>query len=174
MDWHIENIYKHNHIDGRFPDIEIIDAFSILNKGSLKWPIGRQRSNQHKLVLLNNHYGPHNVITPDSLISEYPLCLNSVKSDERLSSMNTTDIMLFMATNDTIQANLAKMAAIGLLLPMSTADCERDFSTLQRVKTSNRNRLSNNFEPPIVYINRRPRPQRFSVWCGLWHMGYLA
>ena len=31
--------------------------------------------------------------------------------------------------------NLTKLAAIGLLLPMSSVDCERGFSTLARVKT---------------------------------------
>ena len=39
--------------------------------------------------------------------------------------------------------NLAKLAAIGLLWPMSTMDCERGFSTLSRVKTDLRNRLNN-------------------------------
>ena len=39
--------------------------------------------------------------------------------------------------------NLTKLAAIGLLLPMSSVDCERGFSTLSRVKTDLRNRLAN-------------------------------
>ena len=44
-----------------------------------------------------------------------------------------------LVENNTLQAmfpNLAKIAAIGLLLPMSTADCERGFSALQRIKTN--------------------------------------
>ena len=85
--------------------------------------------------------------------------------------MNTTDIMLFMATNDTIQANLAKMAAIGLLLPMSTADCERDFSTLQRVKTSSHNRLSNRILNHLLSISTEgqdPKDFSFDVACDIW------
>ena len=35
------------------------------------------------------------------------------------------------------------LAAVGLLLPTSTADCERGFSTLKRVKTAQRNCLQN-------------------------------
>ena len=42
--------------------------------------------------------------------------------------------------------NQTKLAAIGLLLPMSTVDCERGFSTLSRVKTDLRNRLNNTTE----------------------------
>ena len=38
--------------------------------------------------------------------------------------------------------NVAKLAAIGLITPMSTADCERGFSALGRIKTNLRNRLS--------------------------------
>ena len=37
--------------------------------------------------------------------------------------------------------NLAKLANICLLLPVSTACCERGFSTLSRTKTKLRNRL---------------------------------
>ncbi|XP_060595725.1 uncharacterized protein LOC132749834 [Ruditapes philippinarum] len=37
---------------------------------------------------------------------------------------------------------LYRIAAVGLLLPTSTADCERGFSCLKRVKTENRNCLS--------------------------------
>ena len=35
--------------------------------------------------------------------------------------------------------NLTKLAVIGLLLSMSSVDCERGFSTLARVKTDLRN-----------------------------------
>ena len=38
--------------------------------------------------------------------------------------------------------NLAKLATIGLLLPVSTVVCERGLSALTRVKTNLRNRLS--------------------------------
>ena len=39
--------------------------------------------------------------------------------------------------------NLTKLAAIGLLLPVSSVDCERGFSTLSLVKSDFRNRLAN-------------------------------
>ena len=38
--------------------------------------------------------------------------------------------------------NLAQLSAIGLVIPMSTADCERGFSALRRIKIDLRNRLS--------------------------------
>ena len=39
--------------------------------------------------------------------------------------------------------NLARQAAVGLLVPMSTVHCERGFSTLSRVKTDLQNWLAN-------------------------------
>ncbi len=36
---------------------------------------------------------------------------------------------------------LARLACLGLTIPFSTADCERAFSTMKRVKTPLRNRL---------------------------------
>lgn len=47
--------------------------------------------------------------------------------------------------NKTLQLlypNLCKLAQICLVLPLSTADCERAFSTMKRVKTPLRNRLN--------------------------------
>lgn len=40
-----------------------------------------------------------------------------------------------------VYPQLARLATIGLAIPFSTADCERAFSTMKRVKTPLRNRL---------------------------------
>ena len=61
--------------------------------------------------------------------------------------------------------NLTKLATIGLLLPVSSVDCERGFSTLSRVKTKLRNRLSNKVlnyllmisiegPPPVIFLSK--------------------
>ena len=36
---------------------------------------------------------------------------------------------------------ISRLANIALTLPVSTADCEREFSTMNRIKTNPRNRL---------------------------------
>ena len=68
-------------------------------------------------------------------------------------------------------SNLAKLAAIGLLLPMSTVDCERGFSTLSRVKTDLRNRLSNkilNYLLVLLIKGTPPSEFPFDDACDLW------
>lgn len=48
--------------------------------------------------------------------------------------------------------NLTKLAAIGLVLPVSTVDCERGFSALSRIKTDLRNRLSSRILNDLMTI----------------------
>ena len=62
-------------------------------------------------------------------------------STAHLKDMPTHDLMSNAQLLDMFP-NLAKLAAIGLVIPMSTADCEGGFSALGRIKTHLRNRLS--------------------------------
>lgn len=48
---------------------------------------------------------------------------------------------------------MAKFAAIGLVLPVSTADCERCFSCLKRLKTPLRNRMGQKVLNCLVNIH---------------------
>ena len=49
--------------------------------------------------------------------------------------------------------NICNLAAIAQLIPASTADCERGFSALNRIKTPLRNHLSNkNHSAAAVYL----------------------
>ncbi len=60
------------------------------------------------------------------------------------SSWSHYQVMKMVVGNRTVRTlypNLCKLAQICLILPLSTADCERAFSTMKRVKTTLRNRL---------------------------------
>ena len=68
-----------------------------------------------------------------------------VASNVELKRMSIHQLMSHLVKSEELKLmfpNLAKLAAIGLLLTMSTVDCERRFSALTRVKTNLRNRLS--------------------------------
>ena len=54
-----------------------------------------------------------------------------------------TFIQLLKKHHGTSLPNLLKLADWGLAIPFATADCERDFSRLQVIKTDLRNRLKN-------------------------------
>lgn len=180
---YVVNIYKKymstlvQHLESRFPDVGLIEAFSIFDVKSLpEDPVQCQSAGTTHLDTLCAHYGPHGVIAADSLKPEYPLFVNSVKADDRLGKLSTREVMEALVENNTLQAmfpNLAKIAAIGLLLPMSTADCERGFSALQRIKTNLRNRLSNRILNNLLLISiEGPSPADFpyndacDIWAG--------
>ena len=84
-----------------------------------------------KLETLTAHFGPHNVIDSAQTTYEYETFSASVLSCEELKQLAPHSLMSKLATNDQLKdmhPNLAKLATIGLVLPMSTADCERVFS----------------------------------------------
>ena len=124
----------------------------------------QQEYGKEYLDVLNAHYGPHNVIAPESLKVEYPLFVNAIRAYERLCT-STTREMLLLISKSALQVmfpNMAKVATIGLLLPMSTADCERGFSTLQQIKTDLCSRLSNRILNCVLLISiESPSPTDF-------------
>ena len=179
MEQYTENVYDKylstllEHLEYRFPDVKIIEAFSVFDVTAIPTdPVKRQEYGKEYLDVLNAQYGPH-VITPESLKAEYPLFVNAIRADERLCTSTTREIMLLLISNSALQAmfpNLAKVAAIGLLLPMSIADCERIFNPPTR-KTDLRNRLSNQILNCLILISiEGPSPTDFPYdeACDIW------
>ena len=48
---------------------------------------------------------------------------------------------------------LSNIASIALTLPISTADCERGFSTMNRIKTDQRNRLKTSTLDKLIRLS---------------------
>ena len=67
--------------------------------------------------------------------------------------MNTQDVMSIVVKKENLAELFPNLALIALLIPTSTADCERGFSTLKRIKTPLRNRLSNAITVPLMFIS---------------------
>ena len=69
--------------------------------------------------------------------------------------MRAQEVMTLLVENEDLAAlvpNLCRVALIGLLIPTSTADCERGFSALKRIKTPLRNRLSDSITNQLLFI----------------------
>ena len=82
---------------------------------------------------------------PESTVCEFQCFVRSVQTTPHLKALSTHDLMSKLTTNSQlldIFPNLGKLRAIALVIPMSTADCERGFSSLNRIKTDLQNRLS--------------------------------
>ena len=82
------------------------------------------------------------LVEPASTKQELKIFNSVVTANPELKKMSTRQLMSHLLKISELKLmfpNLTKLVAIGLLLPMSSVDCERGFSTLSRVKTDLRN-----------------------------------
>ena len=165
-----------HHLEARFPDVALIDAFSIFdptempNNPAAKFP----SSLQQRLQVLKAHYGPCNIIDPEKLLTEYQLLVASVELGTTTKEQSPYSVMCKLIEKDELKAmfpNLWKLACIGLVLPMSTADCERGFSSLARIKSDLRSRLSSKILNSLMIISIEgldPDQFPYEKTCKIW------
>ena len=136
------------HLARRFPDVHILEAFSIFDPSTVDEGLETHgHRGQSELEVLTSHYGPHKIIDADGTKSELKVFNSVVAANRDLKQLSTRELMTKILKTKELMCmfpNITKLAAIGLLMPMSTADCERGFSALSRIKTDLRNRLSSN------------------------------
>jgi hypothetical protein len=127
------------HLENRLPSTELLDAFCIFD------PSQQKEVNSPRLQVLIDHYclNNHTIIEEDGVRAEWELF--QVLLSTTYASLSHYEVMKLVVGNETLRLiypNLCKLAQICLILPLSTADCERAFSTMKRVKTPLRNRLN--------------------------------
>ena len=144
------------HLARRFPDVELLEAFSIFD--GQNWPDTDtlQFYGLEHLETLANHFTP-TIVDLDPLKVEWELFKNSAGASDSLPlhTMTAQEVMALLVEKEDLAdifPNLFHIALIGLLTPTSTADCERGFSALKRIKTSLRNRLSNAITVHLMFI----------------------
>ena len=114
------------------------------------------------------------MVEPASTKQELKIFNSTIASNPEFKKMSTRQLMSHLLKISELKLmfpNLTKLAAIGLLLPMSSVDCERGFSTLSRVKTDLRNRLNNkNLNHLLMISIEGPNPSDFpfDTACDKW------
>ena len=98
-----------------------------------------------------------------------------VASNVELKRMSVRQLMSHLVKSEELKLmfpNVAKLAAIGILLPMSTVDCERKIFALTRVKTNLHNRLSAKTLDHLLVITTEgsisPTDHFYDQVCDLW------
>jgi hypothetical protein len=128
-----------DHITGRFPDITLLDGFRIFDPIDMPQDLLLHATHGFdSLQILTDHYGPHSIVNPEASRVELKTFNSIVASNVGMKEMTSRGLMSHLLKVKELSImfpNLTKLAAIGLLLPVSTVDCERGFSTLTRVKT---------------------------------------
>ena len=136
------------HIKERLPDTGIFSAFSILDPSKLPSTAEEAislRYGENHVETLEKQYGQgdHAIVT-DDLKAEWSdlrlyLCIHC-----RNLSMGNVLKMLTTDTFPLVYTNFVKLAQVCLILPISTADCERAFSTMRRIKSRLHSEMNNN------------------------------
>ena len=140
-----------------FPDMSLLEGFSIFDPSAIPLNLSLQPNHgSENLHVLIDYYGTHNIIDSQATKTELRIFDSVVASNFELKQLTIQQLMRHIIKNpeyNVMFPNLSKLAAIGLLLPMSTVDCERGFSTLSRVKTDLRNCLSNRILNHLLTIS---------------------
>ena len=106
---------------------------------------------EHKLI---KHYQP--VVEHQATLAEWNTFVNVVQAKTDLKGKDSRELLTGLVQQTSlleILPNLHKLAVIALVKPMSSADCERRFSALKRIKTRLRNRLSNRILSNLLMIS---------------------
>ncbi|KAI8487213.1 hypothetical protein Bbelb_350110 [Branchiostoma belcheri] len=117
----IDNVIE--HLMDRFPDNLLISSFNIFDP---------DEANQDQTNRLE--------VTAEEVHTEYQLL--SPLLGNQYNDLKTSQVLKrVMDSHGDTMPNLAKLAAAISVIPVSTADCERGFSAMKRIKTPARNRL---------------------------------
>lgn len=130
----------------RFPKCDVIEAFSVLDPVGL---LGENEVAKEHLDVLLNHYsedgGPMG-ISKESCTKEYSELISFAEKHAVLKGCNSLqELAEKVLSNDStreVSPLMAQLMVHALVLPVSTTDCERCFSTMNRVKTELRNRMN--------------------------------
>ena len=137
------------HVQERLPDTGVFAAFSILDPSKLPASVEdvvSLRYGQPAVQTLEQQYCCGDVVsvTASSIKAEWQELRIYLCGYCRSKSM--ADILQLLIHNPTLQAsypNFSKLAHICQTLPIHTADCERAFSTMRRVKGRLRSEMTN-------------------------------
>lgn len=143
----VYNEFFKNIVDNlitRFPDFPLMEAFKVFSPADYKQSQERLKDDMNLLIEHYSANGNPPPIDQDAARMEWqPLSLMMLSST-KYSKLTNREVMIQLAVKPEFQdafPNMSRLAAIGLSLPVSTAECERGFSAVKRIKTCQRNQM---------------------------------
>ena len=133
-------------LKNRLADVADLEPFSLFDP--LKLPAESDEAFKNygdcQLEHLSTKYGSGDKadIDKEALLSEWAMLKPLISQKYRHESCR--QFLTLISTDATLRSlfpNFSKIASIARILPISTAECERCFSAMKRVKTVLRNRL---------------------------------
>ena len=131
----------------RFPQVDLLEAFSIFDPAGL---LGQDAIAEEKLEILLDHYYSNDSDGPigkdrEICRKEYRDFVSFVQGHAKLRTcVSFQDLAQEILSKEAIThlfPTISELLVHALVLPVSTTDCERCFSVMNRVKTDLRNRM---------------------------------
>ena len=145
------------NMNEQFQAIGVVSAFSIFNPSELplmQSEVAHYGETELNILLSQYTDGPLQLNCDDTL-SEWKE-FRDFLSQQRTSLKTIKDLSeFFLVSTDRKQLFpiMAELIARGLTIPIATADCERGFSAMNRIKTSPRNRLKTKTLEQLMFIS---------------------
>ena len=161
-----ENIRKRyidkviENLEDRFPDADLLLAFNTIFHSTSALEVHQRggvdfgRYGKSAIVILTDHFNVS--IDKTRLENEWMSFKHILLSEFSDSKPSDHDVMSALADSRTLSSlypSLAKIASIALTIPISTASCERGFSTMNRINTTLRNRLTSDSMDKLIRIS---------------------
>ena len=135
-------------LESYFPECDEIDAFGLFDPSKIPDksidPALYQSWGNDRLAILESKYSQNE--NPDIDASAARLEWEKLRTTMFEAYRGTTlrNALQDLAFNNTLRSlpQLSRLASIALIIPVSTAECERRFSSMNRIKTDRRNRLN--------------------------------
>ena len=166
-----------SQLKDRLPEVKELEAFSIFDPSKLPEESAEENFTAYgkdKIEHLSSRYGEGDKadICKMGLSSEW-ITLKPLLS-QSYREVKCKDFLILLSSDSTLMAmfpNFAVLASIALVVPVSTAECERCFSSMKRIKTVLRNRMDTKTLDQLIRIsNEGPNPEHFdfNIAADLW------
>ena len=154
------NIHKYlqnliSNLEDRFSDSGVLSALANIFNSQKAMCCPSDQFNNYgngEVATISAHFTT--TVANDILLQEWS-CFKHLLIAE-FKEVSTRDIMSTLSANTTFSSlypTLSKLASIALIVPVSTADCERGFSTMNRIKTDPRNRLKTETVDKLIRLS---------------------
>ncbi|KAI8516309.1 hypothetical protein Bbelb_048900 [Branchiostoma belcheri] len=131
------------HTGARGSFLFFCEALVVLDPSLMPQPMPEEYG-RAEVQCLAAHYGDEaeGIVDPKALDDEWLSLRQYMMQTSNLSHEGLVRSLLADATLGRLYSNMRLLASVLMVIPVSTADSERSFSTLKRVKTRLRSRLS--------------------------------
>lgn len=174
---HVRSAFVDNlveNLEERFPQTELLAAFGVLDPGCLPDSMTGEYGWAEMDKLSTFYSDGHSPIDREALRDEWIAFRQHLGSYRQKSPKDMCQVLSANPTLACQYPNIASLYVRMVVIPVHTADCERAFSTLKRVKTRLRSTLTNTNLNHLLRIRiEGPAIDSFDFDKALMHWGSL-